>query len=607
MDVFPARRAQGKEPFKWDWLTISDMLEYSFHKSERLNEALRTKWIKRVSGFYRCSVDEKGYFANLEWEPNNLQYLECACNLYSVLLKVDVGVTFLTSDRRGMLFSEMAHELEQLLFAAQAVDSICGSYDSAAGCSGNGSGSCGGGGGGGGGSGNSSASSSSGGGGSAAAGGAALVGAGLIAPPFLRNVFRLSNISSSMSREFFALLGRIIHNTGSKHLLEGTEIFPQLLHLIEYPSLSYLCRVVITALSFTDGGVLSRHLIQVWTAHPNCTPSMRLYLHSLLRVLLRSGAGIEAFAWCVDAIANQVCSDEQRTSVILKTLMEVVRSKAYLRAIIAKRPRIWDDADPAAQEALGRFLCIAEGIEFLKQPRLDDAHLRSAQASAVLGIDSDDDDADTDAVDTPPSAPASAPAAAAAAAATRTISAANSSSEKASSASSAASSESSGMSRPEYKHGLHISSWLAQELDRWDRSKCTAYVSRVEQLMTQAFSTFAASRLNSSSSVVSEGVKVVAQRPSLQPIPIQSLEFMHEIHARNTGAAPSAGTSSVSASLSNSNNNSGCGHDPNSGLGLDLHGLMRIPWNVEVKLTAANQSAASSTGGEYLRLDSYFG
>ena len=77
---------EGKEPFKWDWAMIDDMLEYCFKNPERLSDALKTKWVKRVSGFYRCTVDEKAYFANCEWGVGNMQYMECACNMYHVLV-----------------------------------------------------------------------------------------------------------------------------------------------------------------------------------------------------------------------------------------------------------------------------------------------------------------------------------------------------------------------------------------------------------------------------------------------------------------------------------------------------------------------------------------
>jgi hypothetical protein len=58
---------EGKEPFKWDWSMIGDMLEYCIRFPERMTEAQKTKWVKRVSGFFRCSSDEKGYYSNLDW------------------------------------------------------------------------------------------------------------------------------------------------------------------------------------------------------------------------------------------------------------------------------------------------------------------------------------------------------------------------------------------------------------------------------------------------------------------------------------------------------------------------------------------------------------
>ena len=286
------------------------MLEYSFFNSNRLSEALKTKWVRRVSGFYRCSVEEKGYFANLDWEPIHLQYLECACNMYSVLLKDEAGMNFLTSDRRGMLFAEMAHEIENLTIAASTTNITPQSAS------------------------------------------------------LQRNVFRLYSAQCTMSREFFTLLGRIVHTTGSKHLITGTFIFQNLQKLGQYRSLDYVSRLVLTSLSFTDGGIMSRQLLQLWTQKMGCTPDLRLYAHCLLRILLRSGAGLEAFTWRVDSIANQLESPRStHTPSLYKALQEAVHDKSNLRAIISKRPKILDE--PNAQRVLLRFLCIAEGIEYL--------------------------------------------------------------------------------------------------------------------------------------------------------------------------------------------------------------------------------------------------
>lgn len=54
-------------------------------KSKRLQEAMKTKWIRRVSGFFRCSSDEKAYFARIPWDLVNMTFLDCGSLLYDIL------------------------------------------------------------------------------------------------------------------------------------------------------------------------------------------------------------------------------------------------------------------------------------------------------------------------------------------------------------------------------------------------------------------------------------------------------------------------------------------------------------------------------------------
>jgi hypothetical protein len=484
------------------------MLEYSFYNSARLSEALKTKWVRRVSGFYRCSVEEKGYFANLDWEPIHLQYLECACNMYSVLLKDEAGMGFLTSDRRGMLFNEIAHEIENLTVAAAST--------------------------------NVTAQSSA----------------------LQRNVFRLYSCQCTMSREFFTLLGRIVHNTGSKHLLSGTSIFPNLLKLGQYRSLDYVSRLVITSLSFTDGGIMSRQLLQQWTQKSGCTADLRAYCHTLLRILLRSGAGLEAFTWRVDAIASQLdCPRGLHTPSLYRALQEAAHDKSNLRAIIAKRPKLLDN--PQAQKILLRFLCIAEGIEYLSTDKNGERTFKE------------------------------------------------------------------GSEEP--------NSWLADELDAWKKSKCVEYVAEVDQLLTLAF----AECDNKVDSITCDPVAQSAQ--GLEPIPIQTMEFLSELVQNDTStrmedmsAATNASVKLANGDAHGGSENNWYNRDPNANLLVDLHGLVRVPWNIEVKVAnatasaginsfagfgspggSANNSAGTaststtviqqSPAGEYLRVDSFLG
>lgn len=42
-----------KDWTKWDWDVVDDIVQDTLPHRPRLVDALRTKWVKRVSGFYR--------------------------------------------------------------------------------------------------------------------------------------------------------------------------------------------------------------------------------------------------------------------------------------------------------------------------------------------------------------------------------------------------------------------------------------------------------------------------------------------------------------------------------------------------------------------------
>ncbi len=284
---------------------IADVLSFSFGDTERLAEALETKWVRRVSGFYRCSLDEKGYFANLDWEPANLFYLECACDLYDVLMGSDMGVSFIGSDRRGMLFNEMARELEQLLVSSEKG------------------------------------------------------WAGGVGP---KNVFRCASCQQTMVREFFTLLGRLCFSKAGRKLLDSTCVFTHLSVIGSSKALDYLSRLVITSLVFTDKGFLSLNLIQIWTTTGNCSGTLRMYIHGLLLTLLRSDPA-EFLRWGVNIVTNELLLEEFPSEPLLKLLEECVQDPLVLKTLLSKRPNITNI--PASSHILVRMLAVTEGVEYL--------------------------------------------------------------------------------------------------------------------------------------------------------------------------------------------------------------------------------------------------
>ena len=305
MDSSRVLGKDGKEPFRWDWAVIGDMLDYSFaHTQDRLVEALKTKWVKRVSGFFRCAVEEKGYFANLEWEPGHLQYFDCGCQLYKILTTQEPGYSFINSDRRGMLFPEIVRDLE-------AVFSQCVS-------------------------GNSLSSKN-------------------------LNVFRMAGCQQTMAREYFALIGRSSASPFCKKLLTKSHLYDTLVQTGSHVELDYLSRNVLTSLSFTDGGFISKDLMQIYLTSGTSSTNLRLYSHSLLRALLRSRSA-EVCEWGIEVMVQQMMFLHVPRKLIVHCMEEAAQDRVYLGQLIRIEPDL--EGEDMANISI-RFLALPEGFEYL--------------------------------------------------------------------------------------------------------------------------------------------------------------------------------------------------------------------------------------------------
>ena len=104
--------------------------------------------------------------------------------------------------------------------------------------------------------------------------------------------------------------------------------------------------------------------MQFWTTAGSCTPELRSYFHTILRVLIGSKPS-EMYLWCVDAILELLRTEDEPSSALYKALEEVVHNKDYLRMVVAKRPKL--QHVPEAHRILMRFLAIPEGFAYLNE------------------------------------------------------------------------------------------------------------------------------------------------------------------------------------------------------------------------------------------------
>jgi rapamycin-insensitive companion of mTOR len=308
---------EGKEPFRWDWAVVGDMLDYSFtHSPERLSDALKSKWVKRLSGFFRCAVEEKGYFANLEWEPGHLQYFDCGCQLFKILTTQEAAFGFMSADRRGMLFTEIVRDLEAVI--SQSVSAGQSSL--------------------------SSPSSSS-------------------SAPRGLNVFRLASCLQTMAREYFALVGRTSASPFARKLITKSHLYDILVQTGSHVALDYLSRNVLTSLSFTDGGFISKDLMQIYLTSGASSTNLRLYSHSLLRALLRSRSA-EVCEWGIEVMVQQMMFLHVPRKLIVHCMEEAAQDRVYLGQLIRCGP----DLEGADMVNLSiRFLALPEGFVYLSK------------------------------------------------------------------------------------------------------------------------------------------------------------------------------------------------------------------------------------------------
>jgi hypothetical protein len=292
-----------KEWQQWDWDVIMELLEGPLTQPVRLAEALKGKFIKRICGFYRCSQDDRGFFAHFPWVPDHVSYLRPACHLYTLLMSHPDGNQFLKTDRRGQLFNEIAAALE--------LESNPG-----------------------------------------------------VATADAKRLFSPANCETTMIREYFTLIGLVSSFKDGRACLNESRVIQRLTSLDKQPGKDYLRRLVISNLDYTVDGP-ARNLLQVWMA--SGSKAFRLYATCLLRALLRANVedfadwGIEVL---VTQLYTEQEVAELALSVLEESVQQPRYLQALIRKSppLVQLSRTL----PAASNLIIRFLSMPDGYAFLE-------------------------------------------------------------------------------------------------------------------------------------------------------------------------------------------------------------------------------------------------
>ncbi|KAI4144916.1 MAG: hypothetical protein LQ340_006494 [Diploschistes diacapsis] len=119
---------------KWRWDLILDIIEGPLQNPKRLEEAMSTKFLDRIVGFYRPF---KFRFSDAKNTKPNQRYVRAGCALMKSLLRTSQGVDFLAANKCIRQIAECLAQLDRLsgitstspVFAADRVaDTLTGGY-----------------------------------------------------------------------------------------------------------------------------------------------------------------------------------------------------------------------------------------------------------------------------------------------------------------------------------------------------------------------------------------------------------------------------------------------------------------------------------------------
>lgn len=319
---------------KWNWDIISELLEGPLTNPQRLSEAMKTKFFKRLSGFFRCDPGNKGYFSQLAWIPDFVPFLRPACQMYTLLLNHPEGLLFLKTDRRGQLLTEISAALElEARPEAAIVESHIGALKA--------------------------------------------------------RMFSPEYCSRRMLREYFTLLGLMSSSKEGLKMMEQSNLFQRLYVMGTTKGHEFLCRLILENLDYSVDGS-SRKLLHSWMTEGS--KALRLYATCLLRALLRSEVA-DFEKWGIDALVTQLTQEEEVAKAALSVLEEAAEKEECLHAMIMKRPtRLVQLRDKRAEALLLKFLSLAEGLAFLKDsgdwiPRMLTSWRRERHISYVHAVE----------------------------------------------------------------------------------------------------------------------------------------------------------------------------------------------------------------------------
>lgn len=268
---------------KWGWSEISQITDTYLGNAQRLNEALRNKFLKKLLQFFQPS---KRAFVTLEWTTENFKYVKVGYNLFKTLLKykeskalLQNSDNFLSNNKSFMtdLANLLNHEIANASGQKQPGSEVY---------------------------------------------------AGML---------NLESFGQKMIRELVSWIGLLSMNKQGLELLLEFRIFDILFAYIDKDGAKdHVLIQILFSLDYRSEGK-TREFLQYCLE--NGSKNLVFSCLELLRLLYRSELSDFA-SWGMDLLVTKLYADEDISALALNVIEEICQDKKYLNAFLGRLPKL---------------------------------------------------------------------------------------------------------------------------------------------------------------------------------------------------------------------------------------------------------------------------
>jgi len=292
-----------KEYRKWNFAICLELLEGPLQNPQHLSYVLtKTKFCKRLLSFLN---PKKQLFSIIPWTAENIKYAYVASQLFRTLAGSEEGCQYI-------FFLDLIDEIVRSI-----IQKVTGKTFATE------------------------------------PGAAADIG-------FLN----LESIQSTLSREYFTLIGILTESNSGLTLLSRRNLLDEIFPICQNPKLDYITRLFVLSLDFgfySSEGSKARVLIPYWLVKGSL--ALRHFLINHIRLILR--ANIEGFLdWGMELLVGQLMENEELAVHALRVLEEVCDDHNSIQILIHKNPS-FSVVKEKANTLLLRFLELPLGYDYL--------------------------------------------------------------------------------------------------------------------------------------------------------------------------------------------------------------------------------------------------